>query len=129
MHVKGQSSVVVQLLTNVSIYWYNAAITSSMRLYYETMGPFAKPNNRFEGYVRVRPSKPYSLTPAPDKRSTGYVRGRPLLVPVAFACCVLWAPVTLSRSGSSMPLRRVDALCIPSCWCSAWLLACVLCIL
>ena len=24
-----------------------------MRLYYETMGPFAKPNNRFNGYVRV----------------------------------------------------------------------------
>lgn len=47
--------MVVQLLTNVSIYWYNAAITSSMRLYYETMGPFAKPNNRFDGYVRVRP--------------------------------------------------------------------------
>ena len=27
-----------------------------MRLYYETMGPYAKPNNRFNGYVKVRPA-------------------------------------------------------------------------
>ncbi len=30
-----------ELLTNVSLYWFNQNITSSTRLYYETMGPFA----------------------------------------------------------------------------------------
>ncbi|CAL5229171.1 g12446 [Coccomyxa viridis] len=32
-----------ELLTNVAIYWFNRNIVSSMRLYYESMGPYAPP--------------------------------------------------------------------------------------
>lgn len=63
----------------MSIYWYNAAITSSMRLYYETMGPFAKPNNRFTGYVRVRPKTLYPCFNTPSYHSTSYAVVAPLL--------------------------------------------------
>lgn len=41
-----------ELLTNISLYWFNANITSSARLYYETMGPFAK-NTFHRGRVKV----------------------------------------------------------------------------
>ncbi|KAK9917222.1 hypothetical protein WJX75_001993 [Coccomyxa subellipsoidea] len=42
-----------ELLTNVSLYWFNQNITSSTRLYYETMGPFAKPDTFHQGPVKV----------------------------------------------------------------------------
>ncbi len=41
-----------ELLTNVSLYWFNQNITSSTRLYYEAMGPFAKTSPR--GPVKAR---------------------------------------------------------------------------
>ena len=43
-----------ELLTNVSLYWFNQNITSSTRLYYETMGPFAKPDTFHQGPVKAR---------------------------------------------------------------------------
>ena len=42
-----------ELLTNVSLYWFNQNITSSTRLYYETMGPFAK-KSFHRGPVKAR---------------------------------------------------------------------------
>ena len=50
-----------ELLTNISLYWFNANITSSARLYYETMGPFAK-NTFHRGRVRVTPCTPVPST-------------------------------------------------------------------
>jgi hypothetical protein len=45
-----------ELLTNVSIYWFNQNITSSARLYYEVMGPFSKDRPSFSSRVKVGPS-------------------------------------------------------------------------
>lgn len=45
-----------ELLTHVSLYWFNQNITSSARLYYEAMGPFAKDKVResLSGKIKVR---------------------------------------------------------------------------
>ena len=35
-----------ELLTNISLYWFSGCITSSTRLYYETLGPLATGEGR-----------------------------------------------------------------------------------
>ncbi len=52
-----------ELLTNVSLYWFNQNITSSTRLYYEAMGPFAKEKYRSLGKVKVGWQEPLHCCP------------------------------------------------------------------
>ena len=45
-----------QILTDISIYWFNANITSSFRMYYESMGPYNTDRATVSAYVQVRSS-------------------------------------------------------------------------
>lgn len=42
-----------QILTDISIYWFNSNITSSFRMYYESMGPYNQDRATVSKYVQV----------------------------------------------------------------------------
>ena len=82
---QGTSSVVVQLLTNVSIYWYNAAITSSMRLYYETMGPLCKAQQPLRRLCQGAAFQTLLLDPCTGQELHWLCQGAASAVPVPVA--------------------------------------------